>query len=139
VNDFTLNAYLKKHLDVFLPYTYRPYIHVYDLARVVWKILNKFDHVKNNVFNIGFIGENHQKIKIAEAIKKFIPDLKIDVTEKGTDLRDYQVDFSKLKKCLGLRNIYTIDNAIKQIISLLESGVISDPQDRAYYNTSPLM
>jgi hypothetical protein len=48
-------------------------------------MIEQFGKVRNNVFNVGFNGENYQKIKIANIVKQFIPDLKIDVVEKGTD------------------------------------------------------
>ncbi len=63
VNDFTMNAYMKKYLDIFLPYSYRAYIHVYDLAKVIIELIKNFEKIKNNVFNVGFSGENYQKIQ----------------------------------------------------------------------------
>ena len=93
VSDFTMNAYIKKYLDIFLPYSHRPYIHVYDLAKIVIAMLKNFDKVKNNVFNIGFNGENYQKIQIANIVKEYIPETKIEIVKIGSDLRDYQVDF----------------------------------------------
>lgn len=97
VNDFTLNALINRYLEVFLPYTHRPYIHVSDVARIILEAVNNFNSIKHNVFNIGFNTENYQKIRIAEIIKGFIPDLDIRITEKGIDIRDYRVDFSDRK------------------------------------------
>ena len=137
VNDFTMNAFTKKYLDIFLPYTHRPYIHVSDVACVIAEIIGHFDKVKNNIFNVGFTEENYQKIQIAKIVKKFIPDVDMKVTEKGSDLRDYQVDFSKLHRFLGIENNYTIEKGIDEILNLLVSGKITDPTDRVYYNTFP--
>ncbi|MDD5006814.1 MAG: SDR family oxidoreductase [Syntrophorhabdaceae bacterium] len=137
VNDFAMNAYRKKYLDVFLPYTYRPYIHVYDAARVIIKMIEQFGKVRNNVFNVGFNGENYQKIKIANIVKQFVPDLKIDVVEKGTDLRDYQVDFTKLERYLGLKNQFTVEDGVKDVVDMLSLGIIEDPDADIYYNTKP--
>ena len=137
VNDFTLNAYTKKFLDIFLPYTYRPYIHVSDVANAITNIVDKFDTVKNNVFNIGFQGENHQKIQIAEAVKKYVPDVKIELTDKGTDVRDYKVDFSKFKSYLGLSQKFTGEDGVKGVIDMLDRNIINDPSEKKYYNTTP--
>lgn len=137
VNDFSMNAYRKRYLDVFLPYTYRPYIHVYDAARVILAMIEQFGKVRNNVFNMGFNGENYQKIKIANIVKQFIPDLKIDVVEKGTDLRDYQVDFTKLEQYLGMKNTFTVEDGVKEIVDMLSLGIIEDPDADIYYNTKP--
>lgn len=137
VNDFALNAFKKKYLDIFLPKSYRPYIHVFDLAKVVLKIIDNFPTVKNNVFNIGFMGENYQKIQIADAVCQYIDGVKIDILKEGGDMRDYQVDFGKLKKYLNLKNVYNVDSGLKQIIEILNSGLISDPDLNVYYNTKP--
>ena len=122
VNDFALNGYMKKYLDIFLPYTYRPYIHVYDAAKVITTMVERFDKVRRNVFNVGFVGENYQKIKIAETV---------------TDLRDYQVDFTKLEKYLGLKNIFTVEDGVKEVVDMLSLGIIEDPYQDIYYNTKP--
>jgi nucleoside-diphosphate-sugar epimerase len=137
VNDFTLNAYINHYLDIFMPYTYRPYIHVFDVANVIVNIIESFDKAKNNVFNVGFDGENYQKIQIAEAVREYIPDVKIEVVDKGKDARDYQVDFSKLGEILDIKKTHTLRDGVKEIISLLEMGLINDPKDNVYYNTLP--
>lgn len=137
VNDFTLNGFRKKYLDIFLPESYRPYIHVFDLASTLVQLLLNFDKVKNNVFNLGFLGENYMKIEIAEAVKKYLPEVKIDILKEGGDLRDYKVDFSKLNTWLGIKNIFNVEKSVKEIIEILQSGIITDFENPVYYNTSP--
>lgn len=137
VNDFTMNAYMKKYLDIFLPHSHRPYIHVYDVANIIMELLKNFEKVKNNVFNIGFNGENYQKIQIANIIKEYIPDTKIEIVKAGSDLRDYQVNFSKLKKLLNIKNTYTVKNGVMEIFEMLKNKIIIDPYKDYYDNTFP--
>ena len=137
VNDFTLNTYIKKYLDVFLPYSSRPYIHVCDVAEVITAILNNFDAFKNNVFNIGFNSENYQKIEIARIVKERIPETKIEVIDKGSDMRDYRVDFSKLARFADLSRKFGVREGVEEIVRLLEEKIITDPHNMAYYNTTP--
>jgi nucleoside-diphosphate-sugar epimerase len=137
VNDFTLNAFTKKYLDIFLPESYRPYIHVYDISNVVLTLLANFDKVKNNVFNIGFPGENYQKIQIANTVKKFIPDVKIDILKEGGDKRDYQVDFSKLHRFIDVKQQFNVEKSVAEIFEMLQKGYIRNPEAAVYYNTSP--
>ncbi len=137
VNDFAMNGYRNKFLDIFLPLSYRPYVHVWDLAKIMMALLADFDKVKNNVFNIGFPGENYQKIKIAEAVKKYLPDMKINILKEGGDLRDYQVDFSKLQKFINVKREFDAERSIRESIRLFDQGVIGDFDNPAYYNTSP--
>lgn len=139
VNDFTMNGYRNRYLDIFLPKSFRPYIHVYDLANITLKILKNFSTVKNNVFNIGFPGENYQKIKIAETVKRHIPDVKIEILKDGGDLRDYQVDFSKLHNHLKLTRHFDVEKAVQEILGLLKSGLIEDFDNPVYFNTTPAL
>lgn len=137
VNDFTMNGYRNKYLDIFLPESYRPYLHVYDLAKIIVEIILGFERVKNNVFNIGYPGENYQKIHIAKAVKDHIPEIKLEILKEGGDLRDYKVDFQKLHSYLQVKRHYDVETAIKQILQLLKAGLIQDLDDPIYYNTSP--
>lgn len=139
VNDFTLKAMTERRLDIFLPYTYRPYIHVADVANAVTTFIEQFDRVKNEVFNIGFEGENYQKMHIARAIKRFLPEFEIMINDRGADLRDYRVDFSKLKKRLGLAKTMSLDGGIQEIVSLVCSRLTDHWRDPKYYNTSPVI
>ncbi len=139
VNDFTMKAFLDKYIDIFLPYTYRPYINVHDAAEVILKMLEQFNDVKNNVFNVGCNTQNYQKIQIAEAIKRFIPDLKIEILRKGADVRDYKVDFSRINRCLGFKNTYTIEDSVDKLLVLLNSGTFGNLHNRIYYNTQALL
>lgn len=137
VNDFTLNGWTKKYLDIFLPESYRPYIHVFDLANVMITAIGQFDKVKNQVFNIGFPGENYQKIQIAETVRKFMPDVKIDILKEGGDKRDYQVDFNKLHRTIEVKQHFNVEKSVKEIYDMLRLGFITNPEAPVYYNTTP--
>jgi nucleoside-diphosphate-sugar epimerase len=137
VNDFSIQALTGKRLEIFLPYSYRPYAHVYDIAQVVCALIENFNKVKNNVFNVGFEGENYQKIQIADVIKKYIPDLEIKVVESNADMRDYRVDFTKLSKAVSIKKTYSIDDGVRQVITMFNEGLIADYKAPEYYNTSP--
>lgn len=137
VNDFTMTSYMKKHLEIYLPKTHRPYIHVYDVARVVLQLIENFQTLKNNVLNVGFNGENYKKIQISKIVKNFMPDTKIEIAKDGNDLRDYQVDFSKLQRFLSIRNKFTVKDGVKEILRLFKDKIIIDPYESCFYNTTP--
>ncbi len=139
VNDFALKGFRDKYIDIFLPESYRPYIHVFDLARVLTAILGQFDGLKNQVFNIGFEGENYQKIRIAKAVQAKIPEVNIDILREGGDTRDYQVDFSKLQRFMTIKNIFTVEKSVDEMLNMLSMRLISDPAHPSYYNTTPEM
>jgi nucleoside-diphosphate-sugar epimerase len=137
VNDFTLNGWKKKYLDIFLPESFRPYIHTYDISNIALTLLENIDTVKGNVFNIGFEGENYQKIQIANIVQKYMPDVKIDILKEGGDLRDYQVDFSKLHKFIKVKQVFDVDKGVHEIYEILKLGLINNPEAEVYYNTTP--
>jgi nucleoside-diphosphate-sugar epimerase len=137
VNDFALNAYTKRCLDIFLPHTYRPYIHLQDVARTVLAMLKGFERAKNNVFNVGYNEENYEKIEIARIVKRFLPDTKVEIVERATDLRDYRVDFSKLQRFFGIKNRFKVEDGVREVLKILEDRIITDPYKSCYYNTSP--
>jgi nucleoside-diphosphate-sugar epimerase len=137
VNDFTLSAFRDGNLSIFLPESFRPYVHVRDVARVVWELLERFESVKNGVYNLGFEQANYRKIEIAEIVRSHVPSLEIEIAKEGGDPRDYRVDFSKLKNALGLRAEHDVDSAVREILALLRSGIVSDFDKPWYYDTSP--
>jgi len=139
VNDFALHAWKNKYLDIFLPESYRPYIHVYDLASIIVQMIGRFDGMKHQVFNLGFNDQNYQKIQIANAVRAEIPEVRIEILKEGGDYRDYQVDFSKLQKFLPYRNQHTVDTGVREVISLLNAGMIPDPDAAMFYNTRPVL
>ncbi len=137
VNDFTLNGWTKKYLDIFLPESFRPYIHTYDISNIALTLLDNIDTVKKNVFNIGFEGENYQKIEIANIVKQFIPDVKTDILKEGGDLRDYQVDFSKLHRFINVEQVFDVEKGVAEVYQMLSKGLITDPANEVFYNTTP--
>jgi nucleoside-diphosphate-sugar epimerase len=137
VNEFALKGYKDEYIDIFNPESYRPYIHTYDLANIIVELVNKFEQTKNNIFNIGFNGENYQKIQIAQAVQKFIPELKIDIIKSGGDMRDYQVDFSKLSKYVNVKRVFNVEKSVENIISTIKMGLFENTSSNQYYNTKP--
>lgn len=137
VNDFTLHAWKKKYLDIFLPESFRPYIHTYDISNIALTLLDNISTVKNNVFNIGFEGENYQKIEIANIVKKYIPEVKIEILKEGGDLRDYKVDFGKLHKYIQVKQVFDVNKGVKEIYNILKLGLIKKTESEVYYNTTP--
>ena len=95
----------------------RPYLDLNDCVSAVNFILKKdlFDGEIYNVLTSNFTVEN-----IVEAIKKFIPDLKVDfVSSPIMNQLSYDVSDDKLKK-VGFKPQGNLDKGIKDTISHLE-------------------
>ena len=135
VNEFTKEIALGRELVVFGEQFWRPYCHVYDLARSVLMVLEvEKNKVAFNVFNVGDTQENYQKKMLVEEILKFIPEGRVKYIHRDEDPRDYRVSFEKIKNILGFKIKKTVPDGIKQIIDVIQNGLLTNPDDPRYRN-----
>ena len=135
VNEFTKELALGRELVVFGEQFWRPYCHVYDLARSVVTVIEAdADKVAFDVFNVGDTSENYQKQMIVDEIKKQIPDANVKYVSKNEDPRDYRVNFDKIRERLGFELMFDVPKGIAQIKEVLEAGFITNPDDNKYKN-----
>jgi len=134
VNDFTMHAIIDKKLVIFLPKSNRPYVHVVDAARAVQLILSNISSTDQEIFNVGSTRENYKKIDIVNKIKKIVGDFETVFVEKGEDSRDYKVSFEKIKRKLNYKTTKTVPDGIKEIAFIVRNKIITDFDNRRYYN-----
>jgi nucleoside-diphosphate-sugar epimerase len=135
VNEFAKELALGRELVIFGEQFWRPYCHVYDLARSVITVIEaNADKVAFDVFNVGDTSENYQKKMIVDEVKKLIPDAKIKYVSKNEDPRDYRVNFDKIKNKLGFELLFKVPDGIAQIKKVLDDGFILNPDDNKYKN-----
>lgn len=135
VNEFTKELVLDRELVVFGEQFWRPYCHVYDLARSVGTVIEADeDKVAFDVFNVGDTSENYQKQMIVDEIVKQVPNAKVKYVTKNEDPRDYRVNFSKIKDKLGFEVMFKVPDGVSQIKEVLEAGFIINPDDNKYKN-----
>jgi nucleoside-diphosphate-sugar epimerase len=135
VNEFTKELALGRELLVFGEQFWRPYCHVYDLARsVVTVIESPAEVVAFDVFNVGDTSENYQKKMIVDEVMKVLPESKVKYVSKNEDPRDYRVSFEKINNKLGFKLMFKVPDGIKQIAKVLDDGFILNPDDSKYKN-----
>jgi nucleoside-diphosphate-sugar epimerase len=135
INEFIKEVALNRELVIFGKQFWRPYCHVEDLASACVLVLeSEASLVDHDVFNVGDTRENYQKKMIAEEILKLVPDAKIKYVHKENDPRDFRVDFSKIKNKLGFSIKKTIPDGLREIYSIIKSGIISNPDSQIYKN-----
>ncbi len=135
VNEFAKELALGRELVIFGEQFWRPYCHVYDLARSVITVIEAPEEVvAYDVFNVGDTSENYQKKMIVDEVKKLIPDAKINYVSKNEDPRDYRVNFDKIKNKLGFKLMFTVPDGVAQIKKVLDDGFILNPDDSKYKN-----
>jgi nucleoside-diphosphate-sugar epimerase len=135
VNEFTRNVCLKGEQEIWGPQFNRPYCHVDDLARSVVLALEANEgKVKSNVFNVGDTTENYSKRMLMEEIQKQIPAAKAIYVERTEDPRDYRVNCDKIKSDLGFAITKKVPDGIREIIKLMDSGMITDAYSQKFRN-----
>ena len=135
VNEFTRNVCLKGEQEIWGPQFNRPYCHVDDLARAVVVVLEAPEEkVRANVFNVGDTAENYSKRMLMEEIQKQIPAAKAIYVEKTEDPRDYRVNCDKIKSDLGFTITKKVPDGIREIIKLMNSGMITDSYSQKFRN-----
>ena len=136
VNEFTRNATIKGEQEIWGAQFWRPYCHVDDLARAVILVIESpEDKVRANVFNVGSTDENYNKGMIIEEVCKVVPNVKVNYVEMNEDHSDYRVNFDKIKTTLGYTITKKVPDGIKEIYTLLSTGIVTDSFAQKFRNT----
>jgi nucleoside-diphosphate-sugar epimerase len=123
VSQFTREIALDNGLLVYDPETWRPYCHVQDFSEVIRRVLEApRDRVAFEIFNAGGDENNYTKRMIVEAILTQIPDRTVDYLEKGSDPRNYRVDFAKIRNTLYFEPKHSVVDGIRELLSALNDG-----------------
>ena len=127
VSEFTRDLFFGEELLVFDEYTWRPYCHVRDFARLIEMVLDEEkDKVNFEVFNEGGDVNNFTKKMIVDEILKYIPEGKVKYGKQGSDPRNYKVSFNKVKTVFGFEPNFSVNDGIRELVSAFNIGVYSD-------------
>jgi nucleoside-diphosphate-sugar epimerase len=120
--DLTLNEFVKtmfdnKILEIYDKDTWRPYCHVKDFAKIIDKVFQAAKRkVFFEVFNAGSSKNNFTKLMIVQKIKKFFKNRKkIKFVDNSKDMRNYEVNFDKIKRKLNFISNWTLEKGIREI------------------------
>jgi nucleoside-diphosphate-sugar epimerase len=126
IHEFIRDAWVKKEIEVYGPEGWRPFCHVDDAARAVISVCEASAKLpKKIIFNVGSNDQNFQKFQIGQLIKDRLPKTKLTLRYDKGDPRSYQVNFEKISKMTGFRCAHRPKKAIDDIISGLESKLIT--------------
>jgi nucleoside-diphosphate-sugar epimerase len=135
VNEFVKELVVHRKLVVFGEQFWRPYVHVRDAARAFQTVLEApAERVAGQVFNVGDTSENYRKADLLELMARRIPDADVQRVHKTEDPRDYRVSFERIRERLGFRVSRRVPDGIEEIATALETGLVENPADAAYYN-----
>ena len=132
VNEDVKTLYDKKTLEIYDKHTWRPYCHTRDFAKIINMVFNaKQNKVNFQIFNAGSSKNNFTKLMLAKKISKFFSKPKIIFLNKSKDMRNYYVNFDKIKK-LGFKPSWSLEKGIKEIIQNLKNKKYKNYQKGNY-------
>lgn len=135
VNEFTRNATINGKQEIWGAQFWRPYCHVEDLGRAVVLVLESDEaKVRANVFNVGNTEENYNKGMIIDEVCKVVPNVEVDYVDSSEDPRDYRVNFDKIKNVLGYTITKKVPDGVKEIYTLLKTGIVTDSFAQKFRN-----
>jgi nucleoside-diphosphate-sugar epimerase len=137
VNQFTLEAFLKRRLVIFQQDFKRSFVHVRDVARAVSVVVDAPENlVRGQVFNIGSEKLNTTKSFLVKVLQKHWPDVQLELRDAnfGGDMRSLHVSFEKARRALGFEARLSLEEGINELCWILENNVIQEPQSNRYRN-----
>ncbi|MAT10612.1 MAG: epimerase [Rhodopirellula sp.] len=117
INDFILQAIQNKYLVVYDKHFRRTFIHIMDIVESYIHMIDNFDNVKGEAYNVGSAEGNFTKEEIILKFQEHL-DFQIYYADKGIpdpDQRDYEVNYSKLEDT-GYKAKVGIDQGIKEVV-----------------------
>jgi nucleoside-diphosphate-sugar epimerase len=115
-NDFTYQAVKNRNLIVYEGGFKRTFVHVRDMARSFIFALERWDDVKDDVYNVGHETMNFTKEDVARQILKHV-DFYLHFAEVGhdADQRNYEVSYEKIRK-KGFETTIDLDRGIAELV-----------------------
>jgi len=137
VNQFVLDAFLKRSLIIYQRGYSRSFVHIRDVVRGVMMGLEaEKEKIRGQVFNLGTENGNYTKSDIVALVLKRMPETIVEYKDLtfGGDMRDITVSFEKIKRVLGFDTTLSVDDGVREVLFALKTGLIRNPTDDRYRN-----
>jgi len=134
VNILTNLAYHKREITVFGGDQLRPNIHIADMVEAYMVLINApKEKIAGKIFNAGY--ENQPVKVLAETIKNVVgEDVKL-ITMPTDDNRSYHISSNKIKAELGFEATHTIREAVQDLCTAFEKGLLPKSlENEMYFN-----
>ena len=134
VNILSNLAFHKRKITVFGGKQLRPNIHIADMVEAYVVLLNApIELIAGETFNAGY--ENQSVEELANSVREVMGDDVELVTSPTDDNRSYHISSEKIGKVLGFVPKHTIREAIVDMKTALETGLLPDSlTDDKYFN-----
>lgn len=137
INQFVLDAYLKRELVIYQRGYSRSFIHVRDVVRgIILGLQAPETAIRGQIYNLGSSQGNYTKDQIVGFILKRLPETMVTYKDLtfGGDVRDISVSFEKICTGLGFIAELTVDDSVRETVFALQNGLLRNPRDEKYTN-----
>jgi nucleoside-diphosphate-sugar epimerase len=124
VNNLVYHAVKYKKIDLFEPEYRRNFIHVSDVVKAILFLINNFNKVNKNIFNLGLSSANVTKLELVKKIKKIIPSTRVSINKNNSDpdKRDYFVSNKKIER-IGFKARFSLENGIRELKEVFKNNL----------------
>jgi len=139
INQFVLEALVKRELVIYQRGYSRSFIHVRDVVEGICLGLEApDDKVRRQVYNLGSEACNYTKDEIVALVQKHVPGTMVCYKEMsfGGDMRDITVSFAKIRDQLGFEPKISVEQGIVEVRDAIQYGVVKYPLDGRYRNAN---
>lgn len=138
VNTITARAAIDGKVHILGPKQWRPHLHVQDAAEAFARAVTTEDRQGVATYNVGTTSQNFTIGEIADKVTELLPGTEVEYTEANGDRRSYRVSFDRIGERLGFEPTFRVDDAIREVLSTLQSGSIGDYKAPVYHNVKYL-
>ena len=139
INLLTAKAVCDGAITIFGGDQWRPFVHVRDVAQaIILSLEAPLSSVKGGIFNVGSDKQNYKITEIGELIQRLLPEAHLVNQGNDGDKRDYRVSFAKIRRELGFKPHFTVEDGVRQIAVALRAGQIGNYLDKCYSNYKTL-
>jgi nucleoside-diphosphate-sugar epimerase len=137
VNQFVLDAFIKRELMIYQRGYSRSFVHIHDAVDgIILGLKAPIEKIRGQVYNVGSPEGNLTKDEVVTLILKRLPETKViykDLTFGG-DMRDISVSFEKIHRELEFEAKLSVDDGIREVLHALRFGLIRNPNNQQYRN-----
>jgi nucleoside-diphosphate-sugar epimerase len=134
VNLLSAKAKQDGKITVYNGQQWRPFIHVRDVVEAIVKALEApVQLASGEIFNVGDSRLNHTLQQVSEIIQEIFLGTRIEQIA-NSDLRNYRVNFDKIRNRLSFEARYSIRDGVKELKEAFDERLILDYKDPRYHN-----
>lgn len=139
VNTITARASVDGRVRIVGANQWRPHLHVQDAAAAFARAVDAPAAVAaGQIFNVGAESLNFTVGEVADKVVAQIPGTVVEYFDHIEDRRSYRVAFDHIRDTLGFVPAHTVDDAIREVRMVLQTGAVRNYGDELYHNVKSL-